>query len=346
MNHGSCIRLLTQKALQRSKDCLLFCEGVGDGFFGTIEGLSEEYPEQCIELPCSENASVGMVLGAAMYDLSPILCFQRVEFALLALEQLVNNTSKINYLSLGRRTNPCLFRFIVGRGWGQGPSHSQSLEVVFAQIPGIDVFMPAFPEDSRYIFNTFQERESATISLEHRWIHGANSSNIEVKGREPYIVKSGSMLTICASSYSLLMGLRVAELAADLGISIEVINQHCLTETDISAIQASCAKTGRLLVIENGNPRMGMGMVLVGRLVESGITFDVPPKVIGTKSMFSPSSFRLSDEYYLSHRDIAEAASSLCIDQDSVSRELLSECSLIDSMGAPDQPTKGEIGPF
>ena len=104
---------------------------------------------QCYELPCAENASVGMAMSSSTYGLTTILCFQRVEFALLAIEQFVNYSAKNNYLAGGKRPNPCLFRMVIGRGWGQGPSHSQSLETIFAQIPNLNVFLPTFPRDTR-----------------------------------------------------------------------------------------------------------------------------------------------------------------------------------------------------
>ena len=151
-NHADVIRKLTENFLKTSKSHLLFCEGIEDTFYGTLPKILKEFEPQCFELPCSENASVGMILGAASYGLNSIICFQRVEFALLAYEQLVNNSSKLSFLSNNQRTNPCLIRLVIGRGWGQGPSHSQSLETIFAQIPLINVVLPVFPEDSKLIF--------------------------------------------------------------------------------------------------------------------------------------------------------------------------------------------------
>ena len=108
--HSETIKDLTEKFLNSSKKNLLFCEGIDDTFYGTIPFIKEDYKYQCFELPCSENASVALVLGASCYGLKPIICFQRVEFALLAFEQFVNNSSKISYLSANKRVNPSLFK--------------------------------------------------------------------------------------------------------------------------------------------------------------------------------------------------------------------------------------------
>ena len=200
-NHSEFIKYLTEEFLNVSNKNLLFCEGIKDSFYGTLPDISEKYVSQCFELPCSENASVGMVLGAASYGLNPIICFQRVEFALLALEQLVNNSSKISFLTSNERINPALFRLVIGRGWGQGPSHSQSLETIFAQIPYLNVVLPVFPEDSRLIFETFSKRKSPTICLEHRWIHFNKNSEIQPTSFEPYVIKPGNDLTIVSCGY-------------------------------------------------------------------------------------------------------------------------------------------------
>ena len=175
--HSEFIKNQIEEFLNSSEKNLLFCEGIEDTFYGTLPPINENYKSQCYELPCSENASVGMVLGAASYGLMPIICFQRVEFALLAFEQIVNNSSKISYLSNNKRTNPSLFRLVIGRGWGQGPSHSQSLETIFAQVPSLNVVLPVFPEDSKLIFETFSKQISPTISLEHRWVHFNKNSD-------------------------------------------------------------------------------------------------------------------------------------------------------------------------
>ena len=173
--HSEFIRLLTKEFLNSSKKNLLFCEGIRDGFYGTLPEISKEYESQCYELPCSENAAMGMVLGAASYGLNPIMCLQRVEFALLALEQLVNNPSKISFLTNNKRSNPALLRLVIGRGWGQGPTHSQNLHSLFGHIPGLKVVSPSTPSDAKGLLVSSLKAKTPVIFFEHRWLH-------EIKG--------------------------------------------------------------------------------------------------------------------------------------------------------------------
>ena len=123
--HSHHINSLTRNYLSTHRQSLLLCEGIDDGFFGTIAGIPSKFHHQCIELPCSENTTVGIALSASLFGCYPILCFQRVEFVLLALEQLFNNASTVRYLSRDELSFPVVFRFVIGRGWGHGPGPSQ-----------------------------------------------------------------------------------------------------------------------------------------------------------------------------------------------------------------------------
>ena len=306
MIHHGYIRKTTEYFLEHNPQAIVLCEGIDDGFFNTIESLSKQYPQQCIELPCSENASVAMALGAACYGILPIVCFQRVEFSLLALEQLFNNSSKINYLSDSKRRNPSLFRFVIGRGWGQGPSHSQSLEAVFAQIPKLNIYLPVFPEDTKFIYEAFPQEFFPTICLEHRWIHYTNESGVEVSDPSPYVLKSGKEVTIVVSSYNVLMALRIANFAETIGISIEIINLFIIGNNNYKNITNSARKTGRLIVIDLGHSSYGIGNSIIANLAINNIKLKAPPSLLGLKSDYSPSSYQLTSSFYITHKDLAE----------------------------------------
>jgi len=346
MNHAEVICATTEELVSSKDNVILLCEGINDGLFGTIEGIGLKYPDQCIELPCSENASVGMVLGAACYGLLPILCYQRVEFALLALEQLFNNSSKIGYLSGGARENPALFRFIVGRGWGQGPSHSQSLESIFVQIPEVHVFLPVFPEDSQFIFRFFQLQSCPTISLEHRWVHYCEPSDNDVKVAAPYVARAGNDVTIVASSFNVLLSLRVAECASVLGISVEVVNLFCVNPIgEMKEVIGSAEKTGRLIFIDLSNANTGISNSYLSNLWQQGIALKASPIVLGCKQSFCPSSFRLTEDYYTTCFDIGVAIADSLLLSSKERKELLTLCKQADR-GPNDQPSEMFKGPF
>ena len=124
---------LTEIAI-KDPSVIFLAEGVADpsSVYGTIAGLGKHIaPERIIEMPVAENALTGVAIGAAMMGKRPVLSFHRVEFALLAMEQIVNNAAKAHYISRGRHRVPIVIRLVFGRGWGQGPEHSQSLESMF-----------------------------------------------------------------------------------------------------------------------------------------------------------------------------------------------------------------------
>ena len=115
-----------------------------------LKGIGDRFGEdRVIEMPIAENGAVGIAVGAALNGQRPIISFHRVEFALLALEQIVNNAAKSHYISNGQHKVPLVIRMVIGRGWGQGPEHSQSLEPMFAYFPGLKVVMPAFAADAK-----------------------------------------------------------------------------------------------------------------------------------------------------------------------------------------------------
>ncbi len=344
--HSEVIKDLIEKFLNASKSNLLFCEGIEDTFYGTLPKIDKEYKSQCFELPCSENASVGMILGAASYGLNPILCFQRVEFALLAIEQIINNSSKISFLSQDQRKNPSLIRLVIGRGWGQGPSHSQSLETIFAQVPSLNVVLPVFPEDSQLIFKTFMKKKSPTICLEHRWIHFNKKSEISPNELEPYVIKNGKDLTIVACAYDVVLSLMVAKTMESFNVSIEVINFLCLTPSNYKNIYKSIKKTKKLITIDINSTFYGASSELLANILCSGFPLDLPPVRLGAKGLFSPSSRHLADDYFINICDIAIAILDLLKIDKGERNKIMKEIINLNRDIPNDVPNKGFSGPF
>src|SRR5579872_1970482 len=143
------------------------------GIFGTTSGLGKKYgPNRVMDMPTSENAMTGIAIGSAIEGMRPIMTHQRVDFFLLALDQLINNGAKWHYMFGGQMKVPLVIRLIIGRGWGQGPQHSQSLQSFFAHIPGLKVVMPSNPYDAKGLLISAIEDDNPVVYLEHRWLHG------------------------------------------------------------------------------------------------------------------------------------------------------------------------------
>jgi acetoin:2,6-dichlorophenolindophenol oxidoreductase subunit beta len=258
---------------ERDKNVLLMGQGIDDkgAFYGTTSGLRDIYGDRLIETPVSENAMVGVAVGLAISGKRPVIQFHRVEFALLAMEQIINNAAKMHYISNGQHKCPLVIRMIVGRGWGQGPCHSQSLEAMFAYIPGLKVLMPTFPEDYKGMLISAIEDDNPVVIIEHRWTH-------YVKGHVPegyyksYITKPkslqhGNKCTVVASSYSILDA--VAQGAGEI-FELRVL-RPLITDDIIESVR----RTRRLEIYDTGYKTYGIGAEIIARCVEAGIIFSV-----------------------------------------------------------------------
>jgi pyruvate dehydrogenase E1 component beta subunit len=135
--------------------------------------LRQKYgPQRVFDMPLSENGMTGICIGAALNGMRPVMVHQRIDFALLAMDQIVNNAAKWHYMFDGKGRVPLVVRVIIGRGWGQGPQHSQSLQAMFAHVPGLRVVMPATAHDAKGMLIASIEQNSPVIFVEHRWLHG------------------------------------------------------------------------------------------------------------------------------------------------------------------------------
>ena len=287
-------------------------EGVADpkAIFGTLAGFPQRFGRgRIIETPLSENAMTGIALGAAQLSRRPILIHQRVDFALLSLDQIINNAAKWHYMYGGLYKAPIVIRLVIGRGWGQGAQHSQSLESVFAHIPGLKVVMPASPHDAKGLMIAAIEDENPVIYLEHRWLHetrgpvqeGHYSTPIET----PRMARRGDKVTIAATSYMVIEALRAAEVLQRFSCSAEVIDMRVLRPFNPEMVIESVKKTGHLITVDTGWGTCGIGSELVACVAEQAISaLAKPPIRLSSKDHPSPSSPGLIPGYYPSAEEI------------------------------------------
>lgn len=245
--------------LKMADDPRVYLIGLGvpdpKGTFGTTIGLQEKYgSKRVMDMPVSENAMTGVVLGSALTGMRPVLSHQRVDFALLSLDQIINHASKWHFMFGGQSSVPLVIRLIIGRGWGQGPQHSQSLESLFAHIPGLKVLMPVIPADAKGLLISAIEDENPVVILEHRWLHGVKGNvpdgMYRVQIGKASVVRTGMDLTVVASSYMVLEALRATDMLQKGGKSADVIDLRSLRPIDDVVIMRSIQKTGRLLVLD------------------------------------------------------------------------------------------------
>jgi len=310
------IREATAICLDRDPDVFVIGLGAPDpkGIFGTTANLAAEFgADRVLDAPLSENALTGLVIGAALDGMRPILTHQRIDFALLSLEQIVNQAAKWFYMFEGKGgTVPIVIRMIIGRGWGQGPQHAQSLYSWFAHIPGLKVVVPASPADAKGLLIASVEDNNPVIFLEHRWLHG-------MKGPVPLgyyktplgqclVARQGKDITVVANAHMVVEALRAAEFASQkAGIEMEVVDVRTLNPLDFDTIWESVRKTKRLLVADDDARHCGFAGEIVARVVESGLELLAPPIRVTHPDCPSPSAAATAAEFYPTGREIFAA---------------------------------------
>ena len=293
--------------------------GVPDpgAIFGTTKGLREKYgPDRVLDMPVSENAVTGVALGAAMTGMRPIIVYQRLDFTLYAMDQMVNQAANWHYMFGGRHRAPLVLRMVVGRGWGQGPQHAQSLHAWFAHIPGLKVAMPASAHDAKGLLIAAVEDDNPVIFIEHRWLHNLLGYVPEGHYRVPlgqaHIVRPGKDLTLVAVSFMVVEALKAAALLEREGVSVEVVDVRSPRPLDMETILESAGRTRRLLVADTAWTGCGLSAEIVARAAEHGMDLLVcPPRRIGLPDCPCPTSPGLSRHYYPLAGDLAATAGAM-----------------------------------
>ncbi len=319
IKYSEAILEATDFSLENDPSVLVVGLGVPDpkGIFGTTSGLQEKYGEhRVMDMPLSENGMTGIITGVSLNGFRPILTHQRVEFALLSIEQIVNQAAKWFYMNAGQQNVPIVIRLIIGRGWGQGPQHAQSLESWFAHIPGLKVVMPSNSYDAKGLLISSVEDDNPVIFLEHRWLHNTfdnvPSEGYRVPIGEARLARKGSDVTIVSHSYMVLESLRCADVLAEHGISVEVVDLRSIRPLDSKTVLNSVSKTKRLVVADNGWMHFGVSSEIISIVTEN--IFDkliCAPVRIGMNDSPSPSTRALANHYYPRAKNIAEVISKM-----------------------------------
>lgn len=280
--------------------------GVPDpkGSFGTTLGLQEKYGSlRVMDMPTSENGMTGVAIGSALVGMRPVVIHQRVDFALLSLDPIVNQAAKWHYMFGAQGSVPMVIRAVIGRGWGQGAQHAQSLESWFAHIPGLKVVMPATPHDAKGLMIASILDNNPVIFLEHRWLHNTVGPVPEGFYRVPLgharIAKGGKDITIVATSHMVVESLVAAKRLAEIDVEAEVIDLRTVRPLDMDSVVDSVAKTGRLLVADTGWKTCGVGSEIIAGISER--IYDklkCPPRRIGPKDTPMPSTPALAQYCY------------------------------------------------
>lgn len=351
--YAAAVREALDTAMKRDASVIVIGEGVPDpkAIFGTTAGLRETYgSHRVFDMPLAENGLTGACIGAAIAGMRPVMIHQRIDFALLAMDQLVNNAAKWHYMFNGQASVPLVVRLLIGRGWGQGPQHSQSLQAMFAQVPGLKVVMPATPRDAKGMLLAAIEDDNPVLFIEHRWLHPIE----EAVPAGPYLtpldkarrLHTGDDVTVAAFSYMALEALRAAQALQSLGIGVDVLDMRSVSPLDFEAVVGSVGRTGRLVVADTAFRTGSVAGELVSRVAETAFAkLRTAPTRIASPDHPAPTSHFSMSGYYPVAQDVADAV----LDQLGVDRESIDYARLRRQLACSrphDVPNLDYTGPF
>lgn len=338
----------TQQCMREDPSVIILGLGVPDpkGVFGTTIGLQEEFGDQRVfDSPIAEAAMAGIALGASLDGHKVILAHQRVEFALLAIDQMVNQAAKWHYMFEGKATCSIIFRLVIGRGWGTGPQHTQSLESWFGHIPGLRVVLPSTPHDAKGQLISAIKEGGVVVYVEHRWLHDSYGDVPEAIYMTPltgaYVFQEGADITLVTYSYGIIEALRCSRLLREkFDISVEILILRGVRPLDASEIIKSVEKTRRLMVLENGWVTYGVGAEIITQVIcaVDGVLLCKPLRM-GMKEVPVPSTRALANLVYPSSQEIVAAIIYAV-------KSIVVNAELLDLPKPSDIPDAAFMGPF
>jgi pyruvate/2-oxoglutarate/acetoin dehydrogenase E1 component len=287
--------------------------GVYGGAFRAYKGLLEKYgPDRVINTPISEQAIVGGAIGAALTGYRPIAEIMFVDFCALAMDQIVNQAAKINFMTGDALHVPMVLRTQGGSGTGIAAQHSQSLESWFYHIPGLKVVMPATPYDVKGLLKTAIRDNDPVIFIEHKTLYLSKGHVPEEEYSIPFgaadIKREGKDVTVFAYSAMVLKALAAAEELAKEGISCEVIDPRTLVPMDTDALIKSVKKTNKLVVISEAVERGSIASDIVAIVNDKAFDYlDAPVKRVCGLNTAIPYNSKLEKACVPSIEDIIEA---------------------------------------
>jgi pyruvate dehydrogenase E1 component beta subunit len=277
MTYRDALNLALKEEMRHDPSVVVMGEDVAlyEGSFKVTRGLLAEFGEERVkDTPISENTIIGVSVGAAMGGLRPVAELMTVNFALLAMDQIVNHMAKIRSMFGGQTHLPMTIRMPGGGGSQLGAQHSQSLETYFMHCPGMHVLYPATPADAKGLLKSAIRDNNPVIFLEHELLYNSKG---EVPDDPEFLIpigtadvkRSGDQVTIVAYARMTVLALQAAEALAKEGISCEVVDLRSLAPLDEATILASVRKTGRAVVVEECWRTCGLGAEISSRIFEN-----------------------------------------------------------------------------
>lgn len=304
LKFAEAIRAAMEAELAADENVIVMGEEVGKlgGVFTTTLGLRDRFgPDRVLDTPISENAIVGFAIGAAVEGMRPVVEIMFSDFSLLAMDQIVNLGAKLHYMSNGQFKVPIVIRMPGAAGTNHGPQHSQSLESLYANVPGLIVALPSNAVDAYWMLRDCIRSDDPVIFFENKYLYFRNTEEVDLengpRGFGARVARSGDRVTVVSAGRMTQRCLAVAAELEQEGVSCEVIDLRYIWPLDRRAIGESLRKTGRLAVVHEAVQFSGWGGEVAAWAADECFTdLDAPIARVGAKRVPIPFGPDLEDQ--------------------------------------------------
>jgi len=321
MTMREALRDAMAEELRRDADVFVMGEEVAEyqGAYKVTQGLLQEFgPKRVIDTPITEHGFAGLGVGAALSGLKPIVEFMTWNFAMQAIDQIINSAAKTLYMSGGQMVCSIVFRGPNGAAARVGAQHSQDYSAWYSSVPGLKVIAPSNAADAKALLKAAIRDPNPVIFLENEILYGHSSpvpklDDFVLPIGKAKIARAGTDVTIIAWSMGMSYALKAADELAKEGIEAEVIDLRTLKPMDTDTIIASVKKTGRAVTVEEGWQQSGVGAEIAARIMEHAFDYlDAPVARVSAKDVPMPYAANLEKLALPSVAEVVEAAKAVC----------------------------------
>jgi pyruvate dehydrogenase E1 component beta subunit len=272
--------------MERDERVIILGEEVGvwGGTYAVTKGFYDHFgPERVLDTPIAEGVIVGAANGAAMAGLRPVAELMTINFAFLAMDQIVNHSAKLRSMFGGQFTVPVVIRAVGGGGRQLGATHSQTPDAIFAHFPGLKVVAPGTPHDAKGLLKSAIRSEDPVLFIEHATLYQAKGEVPDGEVLEPIgvskIQRPGRDVTLVTYSKMLQVSLQAADQLAQEGIEVEIVDLRSLRPLDMGPVLDSFRRTNRAVIVEEGWRSFGVGAEVSARIYEEAFDYADTPIV-------------------------------------------------------------------
>lgn len=317
MRYRDALNQALREEMERDERVYLMGEDIGvfNGAFKVTAGLLNDFGEKRVrDTPISENTIVGMGTGSAMLGLRPVVEIMTINFALLALDQVINHAATIHYMFGGQVRVPMVIRMPQGAGHQLGPTHSHCFEAMFMHVPGLLVAVPSTAADAKGLLKTAIRDDNPVVFIEHEYLYGQRGEVPEggdhlVEFGKAAVRREGADVTVIGISRMVSTAEKAAKILAEKHeIDVEVIDPRTIRPLDLETILTSVRKTNRVVIVEEGWPHGGVGANIAALVQEQAFDYlDAPVGRVTGADLPMPYSKPLEQIAYPHEAQIVEA---------------------------------------